>query len=187
MIRAIFLILAMVCIAAAGAWWYFSVKDRSAAGEARSSASPAALSERTITEGIPGEATREYRNNEFRFSLQYPQSLTVKEYDEAGGALSVTFQSTVDDKEFQIYMTPYADTQITEARFRLDVPSGVRTEAVDVMIDGVRATVFFSENSLMGETREVWFVNGGFLYEIVTYKELDEWLAHIMMTWKFIP
>ena len=38
----------------------------------------------------------------------------------------------------------------------------------------------------MGDTREVWFIHGGFLYEVVTYKELDDWFAGIMRTWKFI-
>jgi hypothetical protein len=32
----------------------------------------------------------------------------------------------------------------------------------------------------------VWFIKGGFLYEITTYKEFDAWLAQIMQSWQFI-
>jgi hypothetical protein len=33
--------------------------------------------------------------------------------------------------------------------------------------------MFFGSNSAMGDTREIWFIHGGFLYEVTTYKELD--------------
>jgi hypothetical protein len=34
-----------------------------------------------------------------------------------------------------------------------------------------------AQNSVMGDTREIWFIHGGFLYEVTTYKQLDSWLA----------
>jgi hypothetical protein len=51
----------------------------------------------------------------------------------------------------------------------------------------VPATAFYGSNSAMGDTREIWFIRGGFLYEVTTYKELDTWLATIMLTWQFTP
>jgi hypothetical protein len=56
-----------------------------------------------------------------------------------------------------------------------------------VTIDGVPATMFFGSNSIMGDTREIWFIHGGFLYEVTTYKQLDSWLTPIMQTWQFTP
>ncbi len=101
--------------------------------------------------------------------------------------MSVIFEDAASGKGFQIYATPYSGTQITKERFMLDESSGVMKEPADVVIAGVRGTMFFSKNSIMGETREVWFINIGFLYEVVTYKQLDAWLASIMQTWKFLP
>ena len=43
---------------------------------------------------------------------------------------------------------------------------------------------FYGYNDVMGNTREVWFIRDGFLYE--SYKELEPWLAEIMSTWKFL-
>lgn len=132
------------------------------------------------------EGWRGYENAEFRFGLLYPQELSVREYKEREGAMSAIFEDPSSGKGFQIYVTPYGDTQITKERFRLDVSSGVMKEPTDIVVGGVRGTMFFSTNSIMGDTREVWFINNGFLYEVVTYKALDDWLASIMQTWKFI-
>ena len=50
----------------------------------------------------------------------------------------------------------------------------------------MKATAFYGHNDAMGDTREVWFIRGGFLYEDATYKELEPWLSEIMSTWKFL-
>jgi hypothetical protein len=62
----------------------------------------------------------------------------------------------------------------------------VYLQPTDVIIDGTQGTMFFGNNSVMGDTREVWFIRGGFLYEVTTNKELDTWLAGVMRTWKLI-
>jgi len=130
---------------------------------------------------------RGYENKDFKFGLLYPQDLNVKEYKESDGAMSVIFEErTEEGRGFQIYVTPYGEDHITQERFLLDVSSGVMEEPVDIMIGGVPATMFFSENSIMGNTREVWFINNGYLYEVVTYKQLDDWISTIMRSWKFI-
>jgi hypothetical protein len=56
-----------------------------------------------------------------------------------------------------------------------------------VTIDGVSATMFYGSKSTMGDTREIWFINAGFLYEVTTYRQLDSWLAPIMQTCQFSP
>ena len=34
----------------------------------------------------------------------------------------------------------------------------------------------------MGDTREIWFINAGLLYEATTYKQLATWLTPILQT-----
>jgi hypothetical protein len=43
------------------------------------------------------------------------------------------------------------------------------------MLDHVRKTL-----------NRVWFIHGGFLYEVTAYKELDTWLKPILQSWQFI-
>ncbi len=127
-----------------------------------------------------------FENAQYHFSLFYPTELAVTEYPEQGGGRSFSFENKDESQGFEIYAFPYSDTQITQKRFLTDEPSGVRQQPNDVVIDGVKATMFFGNNAIMGDTREVWFIKNGYLYELTTYKSLDSWLGSIMQTWKFI-
>jgi hypothetical protein len=109
----------------------------------------------------------------------------VKEYGK-GNTSTITFEDQKGDKGFQVFVVPYSDATVSAERFAMDVPSGVMLDAQEVTVDGARGSAFFSQNLIMGETREVWFIHDGFLYEISTYKDLDLWLASIMKTWEFI-
>ena len=70
-------------------------------------------------------------------------------------------------------LTPYNNSQITDAQFKLDEPSGVKIDPTDVTVDGASGIEFLSSAPRLNDTREVWFIHGGFLYEVPTYKELD--------------
>jgi hypothetical protein len=136
--------------------------------------------------GTPPSEYLPYSNPQFHYSLSYPRNLQVQEYQEAGGAFTVTFQDIVADQEFQVYVTPYSNSQITDAQFKLDEPSGVKIDPTDVTVDGASGIEFFSNAPRMNDTREVWFIHNGLLYEVTTYKELDAWLKPIMLSWQFM-
>ena len=130
---------------------------------------------------------KEYRNEQYHFSVYYPPtSGPPKEYPDRGAALTVSFQGAAGQPGFQIYIAPINGTQITPERFKLDAPSGVMKNPVDTSVDGVVAQSFYGHDAQIGDTREIWFIYKGFLYEITTYKELAPWLATIMQTWKFL-
>jgi len=155
-------------------------------GEVADPSVPAAISESVPTTPAVTADMQGYSNKNFHFGLLFPKNLVAREYKEAGGALTVSFQDPNTSEGFQVYVVPYAGKQIDTARFKLDQPSGVMKEPKDVIIDGARGTIFFGYNPIMGETREVWFIRGGYLYEVTSYKELDAWLGGIMQTWKFL-
>lgn len=129
---------------------------------------------------------RTYRNLLFRFSLLVPEELSLREYSE-GNTSTFVFEDRSHDstRGFQIFIVPYEGSEISTERFKMDIPSGVVAEPQDIMIDGVRGSMFFSTNAVLGETREVWFIKNGFLYEVTARKELDSWLSQTMRTWKF--
>jgi hypothetical protein len=129
---------------------------------------------------------KEYVNAKYHFSLVYPNTLSTREYKEDGDALTVTFEDIKNENEFQIFVIHYNDVQVTTERFKMDVPSGVMKEPTNVIVGNVSGTAFFSTNAIMGDTREVWFIKDGFLYEVTTHKKLDAWLTSITQTWKFI-
>jgi hypothetical protein len=77
--------------------------------------------------------------------------------------------------------------KVTDAQFHADEPSGVTQQQRDVMVDGVRGTMFFGSNDIVGDTREIWFIHNGLIYEVTAYKDLDSWLGDVMQSWTFMP
>ncbi len=128
---------------------------------------------------------RMYRTNLFRFDVQYPEDVFIREWSE-GNTTTITFEDATAEKGFQIFIVPYEGETVDAQRFKMDIPTGIMREEHEIMLDGTRALAFFSENLVLGETREVWFLKNGFLYEITAQKGLDNWLAEILSTWKFL-
>ena len=170
-------------IVIAGAFYFLQDKQVGTAPDtpAIATTTPEAAGARTVPDG-----RREYRNTAYHFSLLYPETLEVKEYIEGGNALTVTFQDTKRGEGFQIFITPYAEQQISDERFKKDVPSGVRTALTDITVDGATGAAFYSESAVLGETREVWFIHNGRLFEVTSPRPLNAWLASIVQTWEFL-
>ena len=134
----------------------------------------------------PPAGYTEYYNPRYRFSLFYPDDLKVSEHDEGSGALTITFQNPDTAHGFQIFIVPYGASQVTEEQFKKDEPSGVREGQKNIAIDGTTGESFYSNNPSLGETAEVWFIHGGYLFEVTTLKPLAGWFSQIMATWKFL-
>ena len=133
------------------------------------------------------EGWTEYRSDEYHFSLLYPTTLKETEHPEKGGGMTVTFED-IEPKTvsgFQIFILPFSSTQITDARFKEDVPSGVRIGLKNITVDGATGVSFYSTDRVLGATAEMWFTRGGYLYEATTFKELAPSLANILATWQF--
>ncbi len=135
---------------------------------------------------IPPEGFEEYRSQSYRFSLLHLPSIAIKEFDEGGGAGTITFEDLEHAQGFQIFIVPYAETTISDAQFKKDVPSAVRTDEEAITLDGVPAVAFRSRDEALGETREVWVIRGGYLYEITAPRTLEAWLSEVLLTWKFL-
>src|SRR6185436_9695872 len=106
----------------------------------------------------PPKGMKVYRNETNRFEFFYPAPLLARKTDEGNNALTLTFEDEDTGEGFQIFVVPYGQRQVSAERFRMDEPSGVIKEPIDVVIDNVRGTMFFGNNGIMGDTREVWFI-----------------------------
>ncbi len=145
--------------------------------------------EKTESARIPRDipkGSKEYANEQYGFSLVYPESLQVHEEQDGGGTVTVVFQNDEPVEGFQIFITPYSGAQVSEERFRIDIPSGVRTNLENITIDGALGAAFYSMDQNLGETREVWFVQGRYLYEVTTLRSLEASLHEVMKSWMFI-
>lgn len=137
-----------------------------------------------IEDRIPPKGKKEYQSRKYRFSLFFPEELSMTQWSEPGEGQTTLFENKDKSKSFQIFVFPYNDTQVSEERFKMDVPSGVMENPLDILVDGVLAKTFSHKNDL-GEMLEVWIIKNGFLYEIATFKSQESMLIEIMSSWKF--
>jgi len=128
----------------------------------------------------------EYRNETYHFSLYHSPAEHIREYDEGGGAMTITLQNPQKIQGLQIFIVPYRESSLSDERFRRDVPSGIRANVENTHVAGVPAVTFVSRDALLGDTREVWFIHDGYLYEVTTLKGISDWLIPIMNTWRFL-
>lgn len=147
---------------------------------------------------IPGEIkkvdseTNMFVHKGYGFSVEFPKGMTATNFIEGDGE-QILFQDDSKKMWFQMYVTPWDETDdISVARIRKDLPNIVIKEPQTVIIGpkqkegiGPKALIFFSTDSGLGETREVWFVQDGNLYQITTYKRLDAVIGQILSTLAF--
>lgn len=127
-----------------------------------------------------------YVNEHYDFSFYYPPELIFKEFDEGNGATTVVFQKPDDIKKgFQIYITPYEGDTITGDRILYDASGPVSNLQEENLTDNLLVATFISEAPILGETREIWWLHGGFLFELTTYAPLDKWIRDIVKTVEF--
>ena len=129
---------------------------------------------------------KEYRDEQYRFSIFIPEDIVVERKAEEQGAATITFEDTSNARGFEIFVVPYLEAQVSEERFREDIPSGVRTDTRDVSIDGAVGATFHATHAAIGETSEIWFIRDGYLYEVLAPRPSEAWLTEVMMTWKFL-
>lgn len=144
------------------------------------------MNESKVVDRIPPKGYSLYKNIDYRFSLFYPDMLINSLKKEGQGASTIVFQDIKTQKGLQIFIVPYQKDMISPERFKMDVPSGVRLDEKIITIDGIMATTFYSKDSVLGDVYEIWFIRDGFLYEITTIKDLQNWLHNILDSWKFI-
>jgi hypothetical protein len=131
-----------------------------------------------------------YYHKKYNFSFDYPSTFKTSNFIEGDGE-QIQFQSDSGDW-FQIYVTPWDEADIiTPERIKKDLPSIVIKEPQQVIIgpkqkDGIgpHALIFYSKDGFT-ETREIWFVENGYLFQITTYKRLDSVIGSILSTLVF--
>lgn len=146
----------------------------------------------TLSFGAPyvgAPLAHEYRNSEFGFSLQMPDGFHAQELpgDENGGR-TIVLQNDAGEG-IQIYISAYPDdTKVLSASdVRASIPDmHVSDEQVVQIGANYTGVAFKSDNDAFGgESREVWFVFRGTLYQISTYARLDGLLQAMFASWKF--
>jgi hypothetical protein len=109
-----------------------------------------------------------YSDDVFHFRVPYPTDYAVREYvEDEDGARTVAFEGPRSGgiSDFRRSLRARSLPNASKAMIRLAM-----NDAEEIMVDGTPAKSFIGYNDQMGATREVWFIHGGYLYEITTYR-----------------
>ncbi|PJE69041.1 hypothetical protein COU96_01905, partial [Candidatus Shapirobacteria bacterium CG10_big_fil_rev_8_21_14_0_10_38_14] len=125
----------------------------------------------TIAQSEDGE-NNIYTDSQYKFSFEYPKNFTATKFQEGEEGDTILVQEKESKKSFQIFISPFDEPgPLTKERVKQDLPDLIINNPEQrVLKNGAVALVFFSEESSIGETREIWFVHNGYLYQISTYK-----------------
>jgi len=128
-----------------------------------------------------------YAHPELPFAFAYPKDLTPSTFAD-GEAEIVLLKGKEAEREVQIVIRAFDESgPLTVERIQRDLPEMVIDEPQNILIGPAQipALLFWSEGGSAGRTREVWFIQGGYLYQITGSAEMDETLAKMMETWRF--
>ncbi len=134
---------------------------------------------------VPPPQYRHYWNEDIGVSLFYPETMIIDEHPERNGGMTVVFTDEASESGFQIYVATYFEDTISEEQFKLDVPSGVRNNAVPSTIDYTESVEFKSEDEVLGPTFEVWVIKNGYLYEVTAPLDQRELVRQVVTDWRF--
>src|SRR5262249_42562676 len=86
------------------------------------------------------------------FDARITQPTSLRKNGTNATTLTVAFQAKAGEEGFQIYVAPIIGTKITEERFMMDEPSGVRNDQTETSVDGAQALAFHGFDAVMGQT-----------------------------------
>jgi hypothetical protein len=133
-----------------------------------------------IEERIPPPGYREYKSGRFGLSLFYPENYKVSKIRSSAITYNILFEDEAGGGGFEIFIVYYLEDRISQERFLMDIPSGIRRDEEKIYLDGVEAVRFLSEDAELGVTREVWFIHRNYLFELVSVQVFDPWMDDII-------
>lgn len=123
-----------------------------------------------------------YQHQKPHFSFAIPEGHTVGEVIEQGGE-TIVVQDVSTGLGFQLFISPFdEDITLTQERIRQDLPGLVMESVQTIPIAERTGVAFVSQNQTFGTSREVWFVYGGYLYQMSTYLESEVLLLRVLET-----
>ena len=137
-----------------------------------------------------------YTNPRQHFSFQYGSQYQVRELINRNESGIVEDETVIIEPRdtrgagdgVQVAITPFSegDAILTKERIQRDIPDMHMGDARTIVLGGVDAISFLSNNSdFGGANKEVWLGHNNFLFQISAYVSSTALLNNILTTWKF--
>ncbi len=148
------------------------------------------LKDRDVTESVfvVPPLTKDYSNSDYMFSFKIPEDFKTRESVTDGSHTLVV--ENEKGEGVQIVVSPYDEKGarvLTKDMIQSAIPDlKITDEQVLDVGESYKGLAFKSDNDAFnGDSREVWFIFKGNLYQISTYSRFDELLKEMFGTWTF--
>ncbi|MBU1102571.1 hypothetical protein KJ853_02860 [Patescibacteria group bacterium] len=135
---------------------------------------------------FPKSDFKNYIHAGYGFSFDYPADWSVDIFKDDVGDVAVIQNA---ETGILIYVYPFDEPgPITKERILRDVPDMTIENGRQIKIGEagvIDVLIFDSDEREMGPSKEMWFVHGGFLYQISAAEGSGEALNKIIESWKF--
>lgn len=130
------------------------------------------------------ELSKTYADPKGRFTFRYPESFTVGMFGEGEEGDVVLAQDAEKKRGLQIYVLLFDEPgPITPKRIKRDLPDLAIEQPQNVVLkNGTSALAFLSMDSAFGRSQEVWFIFGGYLYQLSAPAPLSKTAARMIGT-----
>jgi hypothetical protein len=188
-----------VVLAAGGLWWYLGAPGAPESSVHLTFAEQVAQGREANAAALSPEASQQaevvaaasfknvFNASQLGFTFGYPDQLKAGSFtDPATGAVTITVQDVSTHVGFQVYARPWqgSDT-ITEAMVEQDLPEIGAHDFSPVSLAGVPGVAFGASDPAFGDSLQVWFARGGYLYQVSTYRTQGPLLSKVLGTWKW--
>ncbi len=132
--------------------------------------------------------TRLFASDAYGFTLEYPRDLATSSLQEIEETMTYLFEGADAKSGFQIFVSPFDEEgPVTKERIHQDLPDLEVQNLLEVIVtkQKIHATVFDSKDKDGALTKEVWLVQGGYLYQVTAPREYEKALIEIFALWNF--
>jgi hypothetical protein len=127
---------------------------------------------------------KKFESIDYAFSFFYPPELVLREESESGRRRVIRLENVETGEGLQVYIQPYNELSIDKSQYSKDLAGAPVRDKEETVVADVSATAFRSEHPTLGETREVWFIRGGYLFQVTSPKPYEAQLSAILSTWR---
>jgi len=141
-----------------------------------------------VDSGSVESGKQRYTNTKYNFSFVYPKGFTIGSFKEGVDGEIVLVQDEKKQQGFQVYIIPFDESgPLTLSRIKQDLPDLQIENPQIVVIAGssIEALLFESQSDSYDKSREIWFIYGGFMYQVTTRADGDTLIGPVMESWRF--
>lgn len=121
------------------------------------------------------------------YSFRYPSEFKIGSFDEGEGYVLLG-QNEATKEWFQFFITEFDESEpLTVERIKKDLPNLMIENPVNIVIGQEKniSALLFSSKNQAGQTREVWFSSGGYLFQASTVDGGDGLIGPILDSFAF--